>query len=227
MHIVQYVQYNLYNIVHFIFVYCTNCTYCTYCAKRSNFVHIVHYCTCLYDILYKIVFQYCVQNCTLLHSIIYKIVHCKAPLARCPPAAPAPAHADCFACVASPRPFCRPAPGQLQCTAPPNHWGALYFSESRHLRRAGAAYAGPPPPPAAGGGAPLRKSKGSESTKPSTFFKTRSTSTFSTICRQLERLLRLRFLDGRNSLYHSRSSAQRNDLHRAFAGLFKNTSSVQ
>ena len=45
--------------------------------------------------------------------------------------------------------------------APPNHWGALYFSESRQLHRAGATYAGPPPPPAAGGGAPLRKSKGS------------------------------------------------------------------
>ena len=95
MHIVQYVQYNLYNIVHFIFVYCTNCTYCTYCAKRSNFAHIVHYCTCLYDILYKIVFQYCVQNFTLLHGIMYKIVHFKAPLARCPPAAPAPAATRC------------------------------------------------------------------------------------------------------------------------------------
>ena len=221
MHIVQYIQYNLYNIVHFIFLYCTNCTYCTYCANRSNFVHIVHYCTCLYDILYKIVFRYCVQNCTLLHGIMYKIVHCKAPLELCPPAAPAHDQADCFACVASSHPFCRPAPVQLQCTAPPNHWGALYFSESRQLCRAGATYAGPPPPPAAGGGALLRKSKGS--TKPSTFFKTRSTSTFSTMGRPLERLLR--FLDGGNSLYHSRSSAQRNDLHRAFAGFFKNAPS--
>ena len=132
MHIVQYVQYNLYNIVHLFFVYCTNCTYCTYCANRSIFVHIVHYCTCLYDILYKIVLQYCVQNCTLLHrdGIMYKIVHCKAPLARCPPAAPAPAQADGFACVASPHPFCCPAPGQLQCTAP-QITGACFTFQNR------------------------------------------------------------------------------------------------
>ena len=116
------ILYNTYNIICTIlytlfFVYCTNCTYCTYCANRTNFVHIVHYCTCLYDILYKIVIWYCVQNCTLLHSIIYKIVHCKAPLARCPPAAPAPAQADCFACVASPHPFCRPR--RVSCNALP------------------------------------------------------------------------------------------------------------
>ena len=148
MHIVQYVQYNFYNIVHFVFVYCTNRTYCTYCAKRSNFVHIVHYCTCLYDILYKIVFQYCVQNCTLLHSIIYKIVHCKAPLARCPPAAPAPAQADCFACVASPHPFCRPR--RVSCNALPlkSLGRALLFriapaAQSRcGLRRSAAAASG-------------------------------------------------------------------------------------
>ena len=178
------ILYILYTIVHVCTIFCTKLFF-------SIASKIVHYCTVLCTKLYIARPRW--RGARLLPRRLPRLIALLVLLLPTPSAARA---------------------GSVAMHCPSNHWGALYFSESRQLRRAGAAYAGPPPPPAAGGGAPLRKSKGS--TKPSTFFKTRSTSTFSTMGRQLERLLC--FLDGGNSLYHSRSSAQRNDLHRAFAG---------
>ena len=48
--IILYVLYNMHEIfcaiLYEIFLtHCAYCTYCTYCVNRSNFVHIVHYCT--------------------------------------------------------------------------------------------------------------------------------------------------------------------------------------
>ena len=143
------------------------CTYCTIVLLCFEF-EFCTYCTLLYSIV-----QYFVQYCTLILCTKLHIV--RPPLARCPPAARR--LAGLIPLLLLFRPIPAVAPRRVSCNA--NHQGALYFSETRQLRTAVATYAAPPPPPAAGGGAPLRCSKGS--TKPSTFFMTRVSSTISTM----------------------------------------------
>jgi len=110
-HHIYCILYNTYNIYCTILctlflLYCTYCTYCTYCAKGSNFVHIVHYCT-------------------LLYGIVYKIAHCQAPAGAVPACCPGawPGWFPCLCCF---------APSLL----PPRAGSVAMLCPSKSLRRA-------------------------------------------------------------------------------------------